>query len=47
MKKQVAKHRNSYVTVMRKRHPRKKQMTSRNKRRSKDAKNSWRREWNR
>lgn len=35
---------NPYAVAMRKRHPRMKIMTSRNKRRGKDARNSWRRD---
>jgi hypothetical protein len=42
--KRRVKRSNPYAVAMRKRHPRMKIMTSRNKRRGKDARNSWRRD---
>lgn len=42
--KNSKKRRNAVAVAMRNRHPRRKIMTSRNQRRSKDAGKSWRRE---
>lgn len=44
-KTKTPKKRNAYVTVMFARHPRAQVMKHRNARRIKDAKNSWRKEW--
>lgn len=44
MKTKTPKARNYVAIAMRKRHPRAKAMAGRNKRRQKDARNSWRRD---
>ena len=44
-KPQTPKHRNAYVVAMLKRHPRAGRIEDRRQRRSKDARKSWRRDW--
>lgn len=44
-KNRIPKRRNAMVSVMFRRHPRTQVMKRRGTRRGKDAKNSWRKEW--
>jgi hypothetical protein len=44
-KKKTPKRRNPFVMAMLRRHPRKQVMRCRRARRTKDARNSWRKEW--